>query len=286
MAERKNPASKVTAANSNTRLTTGPSPRRGVSRADAGMPRPANSNTRVGAGLAVRAPRRDPGAGGGAVPRGEATSEAALAGLRGRMAALLAQQGIRDDEVLRVMAEVPRHRFIDEALASRAYENAALPIGAGQTISQPWIVARMLAVAREGGALHRVLEVGTGCGYQAALLARLADQVVSLERIRSLHEQAVERLRTLGVRNAKLVLGDGNAGWPAGGPYDAILVAAAGLHIPPALLGQLAVGGRLLAPEGGSQQRLVLIERSSRERFRRTELEFVRFVPLQTGVQL
>lgn len=202
------------------------------------------------------------------------------------MVAQLAQAGIRHPAVLAAMQQVPRHYFVDEALASRAYENAALPIGAGQTISQPWIVARMAEAALAGGSLGKVLEIGTGCGYQAAVLACVSQQVVSIERIRALHDAARERLAGLPWRNIRLVLGDGRAGWPGAAPYDAILVAAAGPEVPPALLQQLAPGGRLLAPEGAGQQRLVLIERLGREQFRRTELEPVRFVPLQTGVQL
>lgn len=207
--------------------------------------------------------------------------------LRERMVQRLYIDGITDERVLIAMAQVPRHQFVDEALASRAYDNAALPIGASQTISQPWIVARMIAVARNGRELRRVLEVGTGCGYQAAVLAGVARDVYSIERIRSLHEMARARLRALRLTHVHLSLGDGAAGVPGAAPFDAIVVAAAGPSIPQALLEQLAPGGRLVAPEGvGGQQRLILVERTGTHRWQRTELESVRFVPLQSGVQL
>lgn len=251
------------------------------------MPRPLNSNTRLHAGPAAAMAEKPATAqaapGAAAAPLGDR----ALAGLRQRMVMQLAQSGITHEGVLAAMAQVPRHAFVDEALVSRAYENAALPIGAGQTISQPWIVARMVeAAVADRPPVRRVLEIGTGCGYQAAVLACLCEQVVSIERIAALHEAARQRLAGLPWQNIRLILGDGNSGSPGGAPYDAIVVAAAGLAIPDAWLRQLAVGGRLLAPEGGDQQRLILVERLSGERFRRTELEAVRFVPLQTGVQL
>lgn len=277
MTERKPPVTRVSAANSNTRVSVGHVPRRsGLPEPAVKAPRPVNSNTRLVGAL--------PEAGVRLLPA--AAEPSSFVGLRERMVARLAQAGIQDRRVLQAMAQVPRHRFVDEALASRAYENAALPIGSGQTISQPWIVARMAEAALAAGPLDRVLEVGTGCGYQAAVLACLATQVISIERIRSLHDGARVRLASMPWRNVRLILGDGQVGWAAAAPYNAILVAAAGVVVPTALLQQLAPGGRLLAPEGDRQQRLVLIERVSREQFRRTELEAVRFVPLQTGVQL
>ncbi len=286
MPNRKSPRSRVTATNSNTRVSTGQLPRRAVARpTPADVPRPANSNTRVGAGLAVRKPAEQVESSSAGR---DLSAEAAFEGLRKRMVQNLRDTGITNERVLAAMQQVPRHRFVDEALASRAYENAPLPIGAGQTISQPWIVARMLSAVMGGGTVRRALEVGAGCGYQAALMAQLFPQVVSVERIRVLYDQARERLRSLGITNVQLVFGDGRAGWPAGAPYDAIVVAAAGIAIPEALLQQLTPGsGRLLAPEGsGNSQQLVMIERLTHDNFRRTELEAVRFVPLQSGVKL
>jgi protein-L-isoaspartate(D-aspartate) O-methyltransferase len=204
--------------------------------------------------------------------------------MRSAMVARLRIQGIADERVLAAMQAIARHRFVDEALASRAYEDASLPIGHGQTISQPWIVARMIAAARNGKELGKVLEVGTGCGYQAAVLAGVAKEVYTIERIRALHELARTRLRPLRLSQVRLVFGDGMLGVPSAAPFDAIVVAAAGLSIPDALLRQLAVGARLIAPEGGARQRLVMIERTGAQSWVRTELEPVRFVPLQPGV--
>ncbi|GAA5234370.1 protein-L-isoaspartate(D-aspartate) O-methyltransferase [Verticiella sediminum] len=245
-------------------------------------PTPTNSNTRMSLGLGR------PLAESGAAPWPLASRTPAIAEsrMRERMVERLHAEGIRDKRVLAAMLRMPRHMFVDEALASRAYENAALPIGYGQTISQPRIVARMIATARNGRELGRVLEVGTGCGYQAAVLAGVAREVYSIERVRPLHEQASARLRMLRLPQVRLILGDGTRGLPAFAPFDAIIVAAAGLHVPQALLAQLALSGRLVAPEGGAEQRLVVVERVAAERFVRTELEAVRFVPLQTGVQL
>lgn len=207
--------------------------------------------------------------------------------LREQMVQRLREQNITDDRVLAAIKAVPRHLFVDEGLASRAYEDAALPIGYGQTISQPWIVARMISVACEPHLPTRVLEVGAGCGYQAAVLAQLAGEVYSIERIKGLYDQARIRLASLksGVR-VRLSFGDGMLGLPAHAPYDAILVAAAGMKIPQALLDQLAVGGRLVAPEGGADQRLILVERTGSNTFNRIDLESVRFVPLRAGTQL
>lgn len=206
--------------------------------------------------------------------------------LRQAMVQRLRTQGIVDERVLNAMAAVPRHMFVDEALASRAYEDAALPIGHSQTISQPWVVARMIAAVCEDRSPTRVLEVGAGCGYQAAVLAQFIREVHAIERIRGLFELARGNLRALRLATrVRLVYGDGMIGLPGLAPFDAIVVAAAGLEIPQALLMQLAPGGRLIAPEGTSQQRLVLIERTSTSSWKRTELEAVRFVPLRAGIQ-
>ncbi len=206
--------------------------------------------------------------------------------LRQAMVQRLRMQGIQNEAVLAAMAKVPRHLFVDEGLASRAYEDAALPIGFGQTISQPWVVARMISAICENGAPANVLEVGAGCGYQAAVLAQIVRQVHAIERVRGLYDMARQHLREVGLgARVRLVYGDGMLGLPAQAPFGAIVVAAAGLTIPQALLEQLAPGGRLIAPEGGSTQRLVLVERTGPSTWHRKELEAVRFVPLRAGTQ-
>jgi len=202
---------------------------------------------------------------------------------RERMVTRLMEQGIRDLRVLEVMRTLPRHLFVDEALATRAYEDTALPIGSGQTISQPYAVARMTEALLNGGRPHKVLEVGTGCGYQSAVLAALADEVYSVERIGDLVRRTRERLQRLQIRNVRLRHGDGYAGWSEHGPYDGILVAAAPTQVPAALLEQLAEGGRLIVPVGnrGSQQ-LLLASRSNGE-LKQEVLEMVSFVPMVHG---
>lgn len=197
----------------------------------------------------------------------------------------LLAHGITNDRVLAAMQLVPRHAFVDGALASRAYDDAALPIGHSQTISQPWVVARMISIAAEVPGAQKVLEVGTGCGYQAAVMAQVFSQVYSIERIRALYDMAREHLRALKLARIRLNYGDGMAGLPAAAPFDAIVVAAAGLKIPQALMNQLAVGGVLVAPEGSGTQRLVKIQRMGLTTWERQELEEVRFVPLKAGVQ-
>lgn len=205
---------------------------------------------------------------------------------RGMMIQRLRDQGITNEKVLAAMMAVPRHLFVDQGLASRAYEDAALPIGYGQTISQPWVVARMISTLCENGVPAKILEVGGGCGYQAAVLAQLTREVYVIERVRGLYEQARDRLRGLGlVPRIRLTYGDGMVGLPASAPFDAIIIAAAGLEIPQALTEQLMIGGRLIAPEGTTAQRLVLLDRTGINTWQRTELEPVRFVPLRSGVQ-
>jgi len=199
---------------------------------------------------------------------------------RDRLIQRLREEGIYDENVLEVMRQTPRHIFVDEALASRSYEDTALPIGHGQTISQPYIVARMTELLLAAGPLKRVLEVGTGSGYQAAILAPLVEQVFSVERIAPLLEQAKERHKALGLTNIRYLLSDGSWGWPHHAPYDAIIVTAAPEEIPQELTAQLADGGRLIIPHGSSiQQRLSLIERDG-ESFNTTDLDWVSFVPL------
>ena len=203
---------------------------------------------------------------------------------RDRRVARLREKGIKDEVVLAAMAAVPRHIFIEEALASRAYEDTALPIGFEQTISQPFIVARMLEALRGGKKIRRVLEVGTGCGYQAALLAQLAEEAYSIERIAELLEKGRANLRPLRLANLRLVHGDGALGLPEAAPFDGIVVAAAASKLPDALLQQLAVGGRMVAPLGSVDQELYLIERT-RTGIVETRLDAVHFVPLRSGKQ-
>jgi protein-L-isoaspartate(D-aspartate) O-methyltransferase len=210
---------------------------------------------------------------------------------RARMVERLREQGITDPKVLDAMAAVPRHLFVEEALASRAYEDTALPIGFGQTISQPYVVARMIEQLRAATAgspareLGKVLEVGTGCGYQAAVLAQLAGEVYSVERIRELLERARANLRELRLKNLRLAYADGANGIDKAAPFDSIILAAAAPEMPQALLHQLARGGRMILPlrEGRADvQRLILVERS-RLGYTETALDPVRFVPLQPG---
>lgn len=201
---------------------------------------------------------------------------------RMRLVQRLRDAGITSDRVLDVIADVPRHIFLDEALAHRAYEDTALPIGYGQTLSQPYIVARMTELLL-AHAPSRVLELGTGSGYQTAILSRLFDEVYSVERIKPLQDRARERLRTLGVRNVMMKHADGGMGWPEKGPFDGIIVTAAPASVPKELLEQLQDGGVLIAPVGEEVQHLVEIIRKG-DKFEHRELEPVRFVPLLGGV--
>jgi len=202
---------------------------------------------------------------------------------RDRLVQRLREQGITNLAVLERIRNVPRHIFVDEALGSRAYEDTALPIGFGQTISQPYIVARMTQALLEGGTMDNVLEIGTGCGYQSAVLAPLVRKLYTIERIRPLLERARARLKELGITNVRFRHGDGVNGWKAHAPYDAILVAAAPLTLPEALIQQLKVGGRLVVPLGpeGEQQ---LVRFTRREQgVERVPLGPVAFVPLLGG---
>jgi protein-L-isoaspartate(D-aspartate) O-methyltransferase len=203
---------------------------------------------------------------------------------RDRMVVRLREKGIRDEAVLAAIGAIPRHIFIEEALSSRAYEDTALPIGFEQTISQPLVVARMLEALRGNKPLSKVLEIGTGCGYQAALLARLAKQVYSIERIAGLLEKARGNLRSLRLSNLRLVHADGTGGLPEAAPFDGIIVAAATPGIPGALLQQLAPGGRMIVPVGSGDQALCLIEKTP-SGFTEKWLDAVRFVPLRGGKQ-
>ena len=202
---------------------------------------------------------------------------------RERMLSRLRERGIKDEVTLSAIGAIPRHIFVDEALSIRAYEDVSLPIGFGQTISQPYIVARMTEILRNGKQLNKVLEVGTGCGYQTAVLSKVAREVLSLERIRPLVMKARANLRTLKCSNVKLDHADGSKGLEAYAPFDGIIVTAAGSHVPEGLLSQLADGGRMVIPIGTDTQSLYLIERVGNE-FKETKLEMVRFVPLLGGL--
>ena len=202
---------------------------------------------------------------------------------RARMLERLRTQGIKDEVVLAAMNDIPRHIFVDEALSSRAYEDISLPIGFGQTISQPYTVARMIELARAGRDIAKALEIGTGCGYQAAVLSRVAKEVYSVERIASLIAKARKNLREIRIPNAKVKYADGSMGMADFAPYDVIVMAAAATHIPQELLAQLDIGGRLVLPIGTEVQTLTVVERTA-QGFQHVELEQVKFVPLLGGI--
>lgn len=206
---------------------------------------------------------------------------------RRHMVKRLAEQGVTDEAVLSAMNAVERHRFVDSALNIQAYEDTSLPIGLGQTISKPGVVSRMAELLRNGapGKLGRVLEIGTGCGYQAAVLSLLAHEVYSMERLRGMHDKARENLRQFRVPNLHLLLGDGMLGYAQGAPYAGIIAAAGGEAVPQAWLDQLAVGGRLVAPVWGAagKQALVVIDKTV-QGLRQVVLETVHFVPLKSGL--
>jgi protein-L-isoaspartate(D-aspartate) O-methyltransferase len=210
--------------------------------------------------------------------------------IRARMVQKLAEQGIQDEAVLAAMGQIERHRFVDSALVNQAYEDTSLPIGLGQTISKPNVVARMMALLREapglqGQAMGRVLEIGTGCGYQAAVLSLLAREVYSIERLRGLHDKARENLRPMRLPNVHVIFGDGMLGYPQGGPYSAIISAAGGEVMPQAWIDQLAEGGRIVAPmqTSAGQQALVVVDKTP-QGLKQTLLEPVLFVPLKSGI--
>lgn len=205
-------------------------------------------------------------------------------GTRDRLVQRLRGDGIRDERVLKAMATIPRHVFVDEALSSRAYEDSALPIGQSQTISQPWVVAQMTQVLLDGGSPEKVLEIGTGSGYQAAILAGLVQQVFTVERIEKLLKLARRRFHRLRLKNIYTRHADGHLGWPSQAPFDGIVVTAAGAEIPPELLQQLKVGGILVIPvERQGAQRLLSIRRTETG-FEEKDLGGVIFVPLLSGL--
>ncbi len=203
---------------------------------------------------------------------------------RNRLAGTLEEMGIKSAAVLKSIESTPRHLFVDEALASRAYDNTALPIGFNQTISQPYIVARMVEAVAAEGPLGRVLEIGTGCGYQAVILAQFAKEVYTLERINSLLMRARERFYALKYNNIRAIHADGTDGWPEYAPYDAIIVSAATVEVPDAWRQQLVVGGKLVTPVGGSQEQKLLLITRMQDRFAEQLLDWVSFVPLLEGM--
>jgi protein-L-isoaspartate(D-aspartate) O-methyltransferase len=221
------------------------------------------------------------------IARGHGLDSSAL---RMNLVNKLRAQGLSDRFVLDAIGRVERHRFVDSALVNQAYEDTSLPIGLGQTISKPSVVARMAELLRNGasGALGRVLEIGTGCGYQAAVLSQLATEIYSIERLRGLHDKARDNLRHLALPNVHLLLGDGMLGYAKGAPYAAIIAAAGGDALPQAWIEQLAVGGRIIAPvssngKSGGAQSLVVVQKTARGTSH-TVLEAVHFVPLKSGI--
>ncbi len=205
-------------------------------------------------------------------------------GTRDRLVDTLRREGIKDERVLKAITQVPRHKFVDEALSSRAYENTALPIGQSQTISQPWIVARMTEAILDGGQPEKVLEVGTGSGYQAAILSHLVPKVFTVERIDELLKLARRRFHGLRLNNIYARYADGHIGWPSQAPFDGIMVTAAAQSVPQELLEQLAVGGLLVIPvEKHGQQRLITVRRTEDD-YEETDLGAVVFVPLLSGL--
>lgn len=242
-------------------------------------PRPVRPTAAVVKPVRAPAPLR-------AVPSSAAPAQVSLTSerVRERMVERVRANGVSDPRVLAAMGAVPRHLFVDPGFATQAYEEAALPIGHHQTISKPSVVARMIELAANGRALDNVLEIGTGCGYQAAVLSGVAREVYSIERIRPLYERAKQNLRPLRIPNIRLHYGDGRLGMPKVAPFDAIVIAAAGLDVPQALLEQLQIGGRLIAPVGAESQVLTLVERVAENQWHESQLDRVFFVPLKSGV--
>lgn len=245
---------------------------------------PVRPPSRASAALTAGEPSAGYSSARAAPQRSGADSQA----LRLDMVKKLAAQGVRDERVLQAMTRIERHRFVDSALASQAYEDTSLPIGLGQTISKPGVVARMAELLMEGlpAQAGRVLEIGTGCGYQAAVLSLLVPEVYSIERLRGLYDKARENLRLLRLPNLHLLFGDGMVGYAKGAPYAGIIAAAGGEAVPTAWIEQLAVGGRLVAPVAtgvGSAQALMVIDKTA-QGVQRSLLEAVQFVPLKSGI--
>ena len=232
-------------------------------------------------GPGARAPGYVPPATG--APTAQRSDLAATEAVRRAMVTRIARQGVNDPQVLRAMEIVPRHLFLEPAMSGQAYVDASLPIGHQQTISQPYIVARMIDILCAGRKLDRVLEIGTGCGYQAAVLSFVAKDVYSIERIKPLHELAKTNLRPMRISNLRLQYGDGMLGLPQVAPFDGIILAAAGLDVPRALLEQLAIGAHLVAPIGAEVQHLHRITRTGKAEWTSETLEACHFVPLRPG---
>jgi len=251
-----------------------------------GLPRPNPALAPIPAGASK--PERPKVATLAPVPAGLGLDSSAV---RASMVRKLVQGGLSDPEVLAAMGQVPRHQFVDSALVTQAYEDTSLPIGLGQTISKPSVVARMIELLRQGalmqadGRMGRVLEIGTGCGYQAAVLSCVSREVYSIERLRGLHDKARDNLRPLRLANLHMLFGDGMLGYPKGAPYAAIIAAAGGEAVPSAWTEQLAVGGRLIAPTltANGQQALVVIDKTL-QGLHQQQYEAVHFVPLKSGV--
>jgi len=281
------PLSSVTGADSRKPRTPAPAP---VATPQTATRNAAHTAVNKGAALppAVSNPSpRPPGyaqAHTPAAPVAQRSDLMASEAVRRAMVARVARQGVKDGVVLAAMEAVPRHLFIEPALSAQAYIDASLPIGHKQTISQPYIVARMIEAMRDGGQLNKVLEIGTGCGYQAAVLSFVAREVYSIERIKPLHELAKTNLRPLRISNLRLQYGDGMLGLPQLAPFDGIILAAAGLEVPRALLEQLAIGAHLVAPVGAQDQRLERITRIGKSEWTSETLEACHFVPLRPGI--
>jgi protein-L-isoaspartate(D-aspartate) O-methyltransferase len=278
---------------------TGPATRKPAERAPVATPQTATQNARraapaaapVAHGPALRSPALPTGQKPQGQPQPQAQQTLARSDLmateapRRAMAARVARQGVKDPQVLAALETVPRHMFIEPAMSAQAYTDVSLPIGHNQTISQPYIVARMIELLKGSGQpLRRVLEIGTGCGYQAAVLSCVAQEVYSIERIRPLHELAKVNLRPLRIANLRLQYGDGMLGLPQVAPFDGIILAAAGLEVPRALLEQMAFGARLVAPVGAQAQHLQRITRIGKSEWTSETLEACHFVPLRPGV--
>jgi protein-L-isoaspartate(D-aspartate) O-methyltransferase len=268
---------------------TGPGIRKPAAPAPVATPQTATQNARSnnqpsgGARDAVQPPapgQKAPVQAQQALPRSELMATEAP---RRAMAMRVARQGVKDQQVLAALEMMPRHMFIEPAMSAQAYADISLPIGHNQTISQPYIVARMIELLKGREPLRRVLEIGTGCGYQAAVLSCVAQEVYSIERIKPLHELAKANLRPLRIANLRLQYGDGMLGLPQVAPFDAIILAAAGLEVPRALLEQMAIGARLVAPLGAQVQHLQRIIRTGKSEWTSETLETCHFVPLRPG---
>jgi protein-L-isoaspartate(D-aspartate) O-methyltransferase len=276
---------------------TGGGARKPAAPAPVATPQTATQNARTSQAQTRQAPAASPVPGARAAGNGgtqqaappqqtmQRSDLAATEAPRRAMAAHVARQGVKDGQVLAALETMPRHMFIEPALSSQAYADVSLPIGHNQTISQPYIVARMIELLKGSGQpLHRVLEIGTGCGYQAAVLSCVAKEVYSIERIKPLHELAKANLRPLRIPNLRLQYGDGMLGLPQVAPFDGIILAAAGLEVPRALLEQLAIGARLVAPVGAQVQHLQRITRTGKSEWTSETLETCHFVPLRPGI--